>query len=229
MASSTRAAASFSIIAAQSVASEGNTGATEYTFEVTRTGNAKKTASVSYEVTGAEASDFPGAAWPSGTLVFGRGETSKTITVLVAADTTFEIGETFAVVLSNPLGGTITTGIATATIENDDAAPTYAITVSGPAAEDGDDTLTYTVTRCGSTDVDSTITYVLSGSAEASDYPQDPGGTVTFVGGATTASFKIDPASDTHFEFDESVIATLELPSDGGCNHGQQRDRHDQQ
>ena len=206
----------FAITALNPVLSEGNTGSTEYTFTVTRTGDAKKAVSVSYGVAGAQEEDFAGAVWPSGTITFGRGETSKTITISVAADTTFETDETFTVALSNPIGGVITTGTATGTIKNDDAAPTYAIAVSGPGAEDGTGALTYTVTRTGPTDVDSTITYTLGGSAEESDYAQNGTGTLTFAAGATTASFMIDPISDTIFEFDETVIATLGTASDGG-------------
>ena len=161
--------------------------------------------------------DFAGAVWPSGTITFGRGESSKTITISVAADTTFETDETFTVALSNPIGGVITTGTATGTIKNDDAAPTYAIAVSGPGAEDGTGALTYTVTRTGPTDIDSTITYALGGSADSNDYIQSGTDTLTFAAGATTASFTIDPTSDTIFEFDETVIATLGTPSDGGA------------
>ena len=150
----------FAITALTPVMSEGNTGSTEYTFTVTRTGDAKKAVSVSYGVTGAQEEDFAGAVWPSGTITFGRGETSKTITILVAPDRTFETDETFTVALSNPIGGVITTGTATGTIKNDDAAPSYAIAVPGKVAEDDTGTLTYTVTRTGPTDVASTLTYL---------------------------------------------------------------------
>jgi hypothetical protein len=121
----------FAITALNPVMSESNTGSTEYTFTVTRTGDAKKAGSISYGVTGAQEEDFAGAVWPSGTITFGRGESSKTITISVAADTTFETDDTFTVALSNPIGGVITTGTATSTIKNDDAAPTYAIASPG--------------------------------------------------------------------------------------------------
>ncbi len=47
-------------------------------------------------------SDFAGAALPSGTVSFAAGETSKTITVNVAADTVVEPDEGFTVTLSSP-------------------------------------------------------------------------------------------------------------------------------
>lgn len=212
--------ATFSITAPlDAVKPEGDTGTTDYTFTITRTGSSNKAASVSYGVTDAQADDFAGAAWPSGTVAFERGETSKTITIAVAGDTTFEESETFKVALSNPIGGEITAGSATGTITNDDDAPSYAIAVSPTAAavaEDSAGLLTYTVTRTGPSDVASTITYALSGSAGTSDYTQSGTGTLTFAAGQSTASFTADPTLDGTFEFDETVIATLSTPSDGG-------------
>jgi hypothetical protein len=57
---------------------------------------------------------------PSGRLLFGAGETSRTIAVDVLGDRLQEQDETFAVDLLNPLGATIGHGSATGTIRNDD-------------------------------------------------------------------------------------------------------------
>src|SRR5215213_5549496 len=100
----------FSIAPLDAVNTEGNTGLTEYTFTITRIGNSNKPASVNYGVTGAQADDFAGGAYPSGTVVFERGETSKVVTISVHADSTFEASETFSVALSNAVGGTIAAG-----------------------------------------------------------------------------------------------------------------------
>ena len=71
----------------------------------------------------AAAIDFAGATLPTGTVSFAAGETSKTVTVNVAGDTTIEPNETFTLSLSNPsTGATITAASATGTILNDDAA-----------------------------------------------------------------------------------------------------------
>src|SRR5207302_7050720 len=59
----------------------------------------------------------------SGTLTFDPGQTSKTITVLVNGDTTFEPNETFTIHLSNASNATIAVGDGTGTIANDDPAP----------------------------------------------------------------------------------------------------------
>jgi Ca2+-binding RTX toxin-like protein len=73
----------------------------------------------------AAAADFAGGVLPTGTVSFAAGETSKTITVNVAGDSTVESAETFTVALSNPSAGTtLGTVTATATILNDDSTAT---------------------------------------------------------------------------------------------------------
>jgi hypothetical protein len=70
--------------------------------------------------------DFVGGTLPSGhTRVRFAGETSKTITVNVAGDTTFEQDEGFTVTLSNASGGAQITAppLLAGTICNDDIGP----------------------------------------------------------------------------------------------------------
>ncbi|MBP2235262.1 hypothetical protein J2Z31_001754 [Sinorhizobium kostiense] len=107
---------------------EGDTGTTLFTFTVTRT-SGKGAARVNYAVTGAQAEDFTGGLLPSGTIFFRNGETSITLTIPVAGDTLIEPDETFTVTLSNPAGGTIATGTATGTIQNDDVATIQRVSV----------------------------------------------------------------------------------------------------
>lgn len=105
---------------------EGNSGATLYSFDVTRTGLASGSTTVNFAVTEtgvspASASDFDGNTLPSGTVTFNANETLKTIAVFVNGDTTVETDETFLVTLSGDTGAaTIVTATATGTIINDD-------------------------------------------------------------------------------------------------------------
>ncbi|WP_395671748.1 Calx-beta domain-containing protein [Phenylobacterium sp.] len=105
---------------------EGNSGSTAFSFTVTRGGSTTGTASASWSVSGsgsnpASGADFAGGTLPSGTVSFAAGETSKTITVNVAGDTTVETAETFTLTLSSPSSGaTLGTASATGTITNDD-------------------------------------------------------------------------------------------------------------
>src|SRR5688500_5451406 len=118
---------SLSIAAANASLNEGNSGSTAFTFTVTRSGTTTGSSTASYAVTGsganpAAAADFAGGVFPTGTVSFAAGETSKTITVNVAGDSTVESAENFTVTLSNPSAGTaIGTAAASGTILNDDS------------------------------------------------------------------------------------------------------------
>ncbi|MGE7415087.1 Calx-beta domain-containing protein [Methylobacterium tarhaniae] len=108
---------------------EGNGGTTDFTYTVTRSGDAQAAQTVSYAVLGAgqvqaSASDFVGGVLPSGTLTFEQGQSVKTLTVGVVGDAQVEPDESFAVTLSNPNFGTITQATAGGTILNDDVTPT---------------------------------------------------------------------------------------------------------
>lgn len=116
---------SLSIAAADANKAEGTgTAATPFTFTVTRSGSSAGTASVNWTVTGtgtaASANDFASGVFPSGTVSFAAGETSKTITVNVAADGAKEKNEKFRVTLSSPANATLGAAIADGTIVNDD-------------------------------------------------------------------------------------------------------------
>ncbi|HVI33970.1 Calx-beta domain-containing protein [Phenylobacterium sp.] len=135
---------------------EGNSGLTAFAYTVTRTGSTTGTSSVNWTVSGsgsnpAAAADFQNGTLPSGTLTFAAGETSKTITVQVAGDTTGEADEAFTVTLSGASGANLGTATAGGLITNDDGStppPTgggQVINSPGPGSTltggAGDDTL----------------------------------------------------------------------------------------
>ena len=118
----------FAIGATDAVKAEGDSGTTQFTFTVTRSGDLSGADSVDWAVTGsgsdpADAADF-GGNLPSGTLAFAAGETSQDVTIDVTGDSDVEVDEGFTVTLSNPSADTsITTASAVGTIQNDDVLP----------------------------------------------------------------------------------------------------------
>ena len=64
----------------------------------------------------------------SGMLTFAPGEQTKTLTIPLRADTAYEEGETFQLVLSNPVNAAIAAGTAIITITDDDEMLTQAQT-----------------------------------------------------------------------------------------------------
>ncbi|WP_287630137.1 MULTISPECIES: Calx-beta domain-containing protein [unclassified Microcystis] len=152
-------------------------------------------------------------------VVFGPGETSKTVTLPIVNDSDFEGNETLNLTLSSPTGGATlgTQTTATLTIVDNDL-PTVSLAVS-PASvtEDGTINLVYTFTRTGNTANPLTVSFNVGGNATFNnDYTQNgaasfnaTSGTITFAAGSDTATLTIDPTADTIFEQDETVSLTL--------------------
>jgi hypothetical protein len=85
--------ATLSVAAWSTKTEEGNESTKAFTFKVTRTGYLTQATTVNWAVGGsdtnaASAADFLNGILPTGTVTFESGETSKTITVNVAGDST---------------------------------------------------------------------------------------------------------------------------------------------
>lgn len=107
------------------VQAEGQSGGTVFTFTLTRSGNTNGSSSVDWSVVGSGASpavaaDFSGGALPRGRQSFAAGETSRTLSIQVAADSFVEPDDGFSLNLSNPVGATLAAASASGTILNDD-------------------------------------------------------------------------------------------------------------
>ena len=112
-----------SLSALDALKPEGSSGTTPFTFLVSRSGDVSGPTAVTYTVKGlgANAGDFAGGAFPTGTVTFAPGQVSQTLTIGVAGDPSLEGAESFSVSLSGPTNGAIVTGsTANGTIENDD-------------------------------------------------------------------------------------------------------------
>jgi subtilisin-like proprotein convertase family protein len=192
--------------------SEGNTGTTQFTFTVTKSGT-DAAASVEFDTANDTATAPGDYAAQSGTLEFAPGETTKTITVLVNGDETFEADETFKVNLSNPTDAIIVDGEGVGTIENDDAAPTLTINnVSHAEGNLGPTAFVFTVTK-SKTDSPATVDFATAdGTAtEPGDY-SSANGTLSFAVGEATKTITVLVNGDTTFEANETVFVNLSNP-----------------
>ena len=103
---------------------EGNSGTTDFTFTVTRSGGSDGAVGVDYSLQNVttNAADFVSTL--GGTVNFAAGETSRTITIQVVGDTVPEANETFRILLANATGGTtIADGIGLGTITSEELPP----------------------------------------------------------------------------------------------------------
>ena len=168
----------FSIATDQAIKAEGQAGSTPFTFTVTRTGGVNVVQTAKWTVTGsgatpANGADFAGAVLPSGTVAFAVGETSQTITVNVAGDTTVEADNGFTITLSAPSAAvSIGTASANGTIVNDDILPPSApdLVASSDKGGSSTDNVTnlLTPTFTGKAAVGTTVTVFADGTTVGS-------------------------------------------------------------
>ncbi|MEM8639509.1 MAG: Calx-beta domain-containing protein [Cyanobacteria bacterium P01_G01_bin.54] len=161
----------------------------------------------------------------AGTLNFAAGETSKTVTVNITDDATFDGIETFTVDLSNAVNAAIADNQGIGTIIDNDV--DHALAVSSTSVTEGNagvQTITFTINRTGSTSLASTIDYAFSGTAVLNtDYNNIGGssgvsatsGTVSFAAGEASKTITVDVIGDTLDENDNTLTVTLSNASVG--------------
>jgi hypothetical protein len=103
---------------------EGNTGTSLLTFDISLSGSSDVDAAFDWATANATATAGSDYVAGSGTLTIPAGATTGTVTVLVNGDVAYEANETLSLTLSSPTDATIGDGLAQGTITNDDKAPT---------------------------------------------------------------------------------------------------------
>ena len=104
-------------------ATEGTGTAGTATFTVSLSATSPQTVSAAYASADGTATAPADYTAVSGTVTFAPGETSQTVSVSLVGDSVDEPDETFTVVLSSPVDGSIDDGVGTGTIVDDDAPP----------------------------------------------------------------------------------------------------------
>jgi probable HAF family extracellular repeat protein len=99
---------------------EGNKNTTNFSFTVRLSQPTTATVNVNFATANGTATAGVDYNATTGTLVFGPGETSKTVVVVVRGDRAREADETFSVNLSGAAGGTLADAQGVGTIRNDD-------------------------------------------------------------------------------------------------------------
>ncbi|MCA9085917.1 MAG: hypothetical protein KDA81_17785, partial [Planctomycetaceae bacterium] len=198
---------------------EGDSGTTIYTFEITLDSAVDGMFSVDVATADGSAATASGDYFGiSGSVDFdGTAGEVKTVEIIVNGDEIVELDETFVVNLSNVSAGgrnvTIADSQGVGTITNDDAATLSINSVSIAEGDSGSSALTFTVTLDSA--VDDTVTVNVDSSdgtatTADSDYTANTGSVLTFVGNAgETQTFTVQVMGDTTPEQVETLLATL--------------------
>jgi uncharacterized delta-60 repeat protein len=198
---------------------EGDGGTRVATFTVTRSGGGAPFAVDFATFDGSATVSDQDYAATSGTLSFGAGVDTQTISVTVNGDSKVESDETFFIILSNATNGaTISNLWATGTITNDDVAGSVAINdVTIAEGASGSKVATFTVTRSGGTAA-FTVNFATSdGSATISDHDYVANsGTLNFAGGVNAQTISVIVNGDRNSEGDEAFFVDLSGATGGG-------------
>ena len=197
---------------------EGDSSSVNMTFTVTLSASASSPHTVDYADagTGTASSGTDYTAITGGTLTFGAGVTSRTITVSVTGDTAIEGNETIVISLSNATTG-IATASGTGTIRDDD----LVFSIDSPSVAEGDSgsvNLVFTVSLSTASASPHTVDYADAGSGTASsgtDYTAVVAGTLTFAASETSRTITVSVRGDTLNEGNETVALALSNASAG--------------
>jgi parallel beta-helix repeat protein len=194
--------------------SEGSAGNTQANFTVTLTPpDLQHTVTVDYTTVDGSATvanhDYQAV---SGTLTFPPDATSEPIAVPILADLRYDIDRTFTVVLSNPTNATISNGVGTGTIHNDNSPP-------GLSAQDvsvsGTTSAVFTVTLASVSELTTTVDYgTADGTATAAHHDYQPtSGTLTFAPGQTSQQVTVPVSPATTYGPDKTFTLDLSRPT----------------
>jgi hypothetical protein len=194
---------------------EGDSGTNAATFTVALSAPAKQTTTVDFATadgTATAGSDYSPA---SGTLVFAKGQTARTVAVAVNGETAFEPDERFFLKLSSATNAVIADGTGQATVSNDDAPPR---------------TLTVSKAGSGTGSVTSSPAGIDCGSDCSEDYPDGtrvtltatPAAGSTFAGwsgactGTGTCTVAMDASKNVSATFNTATVTSYTLTVE--CN-----------
>ena len=189
---------------------EGHSGTTTATFNVSLSAAAGQPVSVSYNTANGSAmagSDFQNA---SGSVTFGVGETVKTVSVVVNGDRVGEADETLLVNLTSASGGAvIADGQGIGTIVDDEPRVTIS-DVSSNEGNSGTKPFTFTVSLSAASAVSINLNYATAnGSATAGEDYDPASGSLVFSPGQTSKTVSVAVRGDRKLEGQEVFYLNL--------------------
>jgi Calx-beta domain/Domain of unknown function (DUF4214) len=192
---------------------EGNSGTTNATFNVTLSAASGQTVTVKAAASGGTATEGQDFQSLSTTLTFTPGQTSKPVTVLVNGDTDVEPDELFSVFLTSPVNATIADNQGVGTIPNDDVAqPASTVQFEHASYSVGEDVhyQLINVTRTGDTSQAATVDYATSdGTAQQRTDYNLLVGTLSFAPGETSKTLTLLITEDSYVEGAETLNLNL--------------------
>lgn len=192
-------------------ANEGNTGNSPYTifnFQVSLSTASGQSVGVQWDSADGTATALDYVSG-SGSFSFAPGETTKTISIQIRGDTTFESNESFFVNLFGVVNAIVTDSQGQGTIVNDDNVPS--VSINDVAIFEGEDAV-FTISLSNTSSQTITLNYATAnGTANALDYTAKSGA-LTFLPGETTKTVSVATNNDVLNEITEDFFLNLTSP-----------------
>ncbi|MBW6401494.1 M10 family metallopeptidase C-terminal domain-containing protein [Roseomonas sp. HJA6] len=220
------AASNLALFVSDATVIEGDSGAGQAAFELRLSRPATTPMTFTYATKDGSATAGQDYTATKGTVVFGVGESSKTVTVAVSGDNAMEVTEAFFLAVT-PSGNALAGATGTATILDDDAGGAPVVSLAGGVLTEispGYGTLIYTLTLSEASAAPVSVQYrAMGGTALTGDDYADTGvRTVTFAAGQTVKTIDIQVKTDALDEIDESVVVEVFNPTGGAALEGGQ-------
>ena len=113
-----------SLVVGSASLTEGNSGTTPMVFTITLSAVSTNAVTLNYATSDGTATAGSDYNATSGAITFNPGELTKSVSVNVTGDSTYESDETLKLTISGAVGAIIATATGTGTITNDDTNPT---------------------------------------------------------------------------------------------------------
>ena len=197
---------------------EGTGGTVTATFAVSLSGPNGQAITVDFASADGSATAPSDYTAVGGTLNFGPGVSMQTVDVAVSSDTLNEVHEAFTVAISNATGNGVSIApggsVATGSITDDDDLTLSIADLTVTEGSSGTTTASLTVTLSGMSQQTPTVDFTTDNAATG--FPASVGGdytaasgTLSFAGGATTATIDVAVAADTAPERTEMFAVNL--------------------
>jgi uncharacterized delta-60 repeat protein len=198
-----------------------NESAGTATLTVYRLGDATQALSVPWSIATGSAGENTDFVPSSGTLTWNAGQSgSKTISIPLVNDSTYEALEVFSAGLDAPVGVTVAgTPYATIYIEDDDGTPSQPVFSIGPdmTVNESAGTISIPVTLTGTPDKYVGVNFNGTHESTNGNDASIGGGTLIWPPGESgTRMITVPIFNDSRDELDETFSMSISRPSDGG-------------
>ena len=218
----TASAATLPSVSVGDVSISEGTGAT-VTAVFTLTQDKRGRSTITYKTANGTATSPADYLARSGTVKFAGKKLTRTVAVTVVSDAMDELDETFFLELTGAKGAVISDGEGTATINDDDPAPTVAAGASTtvPEGQTGDTSFaSIDVSLSSTSGKDVSVDWTTAdGTATAGDDYTPDAGTLLFAPGETEKVVVIPVVGDNATEGDETFDVDLSAPSNAALGN----------